>query len=197
MRVKIKTWDTMKWQYRLDIDGEIRTPGLYFTRKMEKYMPCDRVINVHKRKDGTYEWETPDSSIRYVSEEMIAEYLPDEPEKKNTITVTIGVCLPDEPETLTALKDSVFAAAKNCSAAISRLKEIFPEAFDNTEPDLFNSDQENMELWSDFGIYRIKGYKVGSICYIEDGKLVLCPNVKVPGIFTDDEGRILVRKDSL
>jgi hypothetical protein len=45
MKVKIKTWERMKSEFGIDVDGDIHQLP-YFTLDMEKEMPYNREINV-------------------------------------------------------------------------------------------------------------------------------------------------------
>ncbi|MDA3834055.1 MAG: hypothetical protein PF495_11730 [Spirochaetales bacterium] len=85
-------------------------------------------------------------------------------------------------------KDKVVRTARKCSYAKKILEAMFPEAF---EDEGFGSGTGNMTTL--IGAYHVSGEGQGNICRIIDGYLTLIPDIKVKGIKTDEEGRILVK----
>ena len=70
--VKIKSWEKMKEEFGLDIDGDIDcTPS--FMQIMERYINKRRIIEMHPGKySSKYIWYINDESYT-ISEEMIEE----------------------------------------------------------------------------------------------------------------------------
>jgi len=70
MYVKIKTWKRMEREFGLDKDGEITCKGI-FLKKMEKVMPEDRMIDIHKYgKPYDFGWQSA-SGCWEISRDMI------------------------------------------------------------------------------------------------------------------------------
>jgi len=66
MKVKIKTWDKMLEENKLDRFGDIKGPISYFTRTMEEDMPKNRLINIVRSNNwnaGTRVWSIHDWMI--------------------------------------------------------------------------------------------------------------------------------------
>lgn len=76
MEVRIKDWETMKKEYRIDSDGDIEfTYGNYFTKHLESYMPEDRIIDVKLGKihsDVVLQWTKKTSIYLNAVEEIVS-----------------------------------------------------------------------------------------------------------------------------
>lgn len=94
MKIRIRKWDDMAKEYRIDCDGDIDVGISYFTTGMEKLMPEDRIIDVELMKNyaaDAFKWQAESAgdctiylsfieSIIGVSKEekaMINSYKPD------------------------------------------------------------------------------------------------------------------------
>ena len=56
MYVKIKSWNKMKKEYGLTIQGDIDCK-IVFTQEMEDSLPNYRVIEVSEKENGRYIWD--------------------------------------------------------------------------------------------------------------------------------------------
>jgi len=74
--VKIKTWDNMKQEYGLGIDGNISSEENFaFTSKMEELLPKNRIIFI-KYDDMVNEWVWKyRDHTACITPEMIRKYL--------------------------------------------------------------------------------------------------------------------------
>ena len=47
-KVKIRKWDDMVSEFDVDASGDIELPGIFFTKKMEKF--CGKIVTIQERK---------------------------------------------------------------------------------------------------------------------------------------------------
>ena len=71
VKIKIKTWKTMEEEFGLDMDDDILCDH-YFTKKMEKEMPRDRIIKVEERGDR-YLWRCGNLFPYVISKDMVEQ----------------------------------------------------------------------------------------------------------------------------
>ena len=75
MKVKIKSWNTMKkeFNYYKEIEQILLSDNVY-TRDMEIIMPKDRIIEVEPYGLSTYKWPIP-VGYYIITDDMIEEIL--------------------------------------------------------------------------------------------------------------------------
>lgn len=66
VKVKLKTWDEMASEYKIDSYWDIGVDEIWFSPLMESFVPDNRIINVTVTDDGFYQW-----GCWVISKEMI------------------------------------------------------------------------------------------------------------------------------
>lgn len=80
MKVKIKTWASMKKNFGTDSDNDIRvSKNICFTASMETMLPKDRIIKINNSSNGNYRWNDTYNDSWTISCDMI-EYIIDDTE---------------------------------------------------------------------------------------------------------------------